>query len=349
MVASLLCALDLHQSVWARSISAIEADRMAAFGQVSEAMIKGKLFTSPAARKAGAPAVLAAIDRVLALDQELSQAGGINKKGASDTFTGMHILKLALDDPSAKKLQARAIAAGGNDAATAALVAAAAEYLDAGPDEAAQLGAVDHLVQAFKSVKPDSPVERLPEIFGDNIPVSETVANRVAEFLNASADPTWGFNATEWKSVARRMHLVNQPFTLSGTLVDGSKFSTAQWKGKVVYVDFWATWCVPCVAGLPDVAKLYAANHAKGLEVLNISADDDGAKLKAFLAKNKYLTWPQMFDFAHPGLTPMGPSYGINHLSATFIIDREGILRSAGLSSDEDPDEMVAKLLAEAP
>ena len=80
--------------------------------------------------------------------------------------------------------------------------------------------------------------------------------------------------------------------------------------------------------------------------------------LKMFLAKNKNLTWPQMFDFAHPGLKPLGPTYGVCNIPTPLLIDRKGILRYANIALNahvrevkhqEDPDVLIAQLLAEPP
>ena len=134
----------------------IMADYVRANDQLDAAMENGALFATPESRRAGAPSAVASINRILVLENEMLQAGITGQFGVDQTAVLMHIYRLALDDPSAKQLQQRALAGGGNDAATAKVAAAAAEYLDAAQNESAQLLAVDHLQQTIGSVKPVS-------------------------------------------------------------------------------------------------------------------------------------------------------------------------------------------------
>jgi thiol-disulfide isomerase/thioredoxin len=372
ILAGILCALVWplfvsELSAWARSRDEISSDFDLAANQLDTALQGGRLFANAEDRQSGAPEMLATIDRILSISQEEQQAGILPQMGVNGIFARMHILKLALDDPTAKLIQKKAIANGGTDAATAAVTAAAAEYLHAAQNEAAQTLAMDHLAKAFKSIKPDAPIMGLPDIFLSNPPAGQAVASKVVGFINASCNTTWKGNSTAsmWQgyaecmpALAARLSLIDKPMTIEGTLVDGSKFSTAKWKGKVIWVDFWATWCPDCVADRTELANRLAANRSKGLEVVSISADNDGGSLKSFLAKNKFINWPQMFDFAHPGLKPLEPTYGVCNIPIPLIIDRKGILRYANIALNahvrdvkhqEDPDVLIARLLAEAP
>lgn len=136
-----------------------------------------------------------------------------------------------------------------------------------------------------------------------------------------------------------------KPMVLEGVLADGRKFSTADWKGKVVLVDFWATWCGPCIAELPRVKKTYAEFHPKGLEIVGVSCDQDADSLKTFLERNKDMPWPQMFDASKPGWHALATQYGVNGIPTMFLIDRKGICRT--VKARENFEEMIPKLLAE--
>jgi thiol-disulfide isomerase/thioredoxin len=145
-----------------------------------------------------------------------------------------------------------------------------------------------------------------------------------------------------------RPNKIGRPLTVEATIVDGKEFSTAQWKGKVVILDFWATWCGHCQESLPKLAKLYQDNRAGGLRVLGINNDFERHNLTDFLSSNKDISWPQVFD-------PMAPQkwnvwsgkFNVITIPTTMVIDCGGVLRydAVGLP----PEVLVKKLLNESP
>ena len=106
----------------------------------------------------------------------------------------------------------------------------------------------------------------------------------------------------------------------------------AAMKGKVVLVDFWATWCGPCVAELPNVQKTYDKYHDKGFEIIGISLDQDKDKLTKFV-ENKKMPWPQYFDGKGWG-NEISTGFGITGIPATFLVGKDGKVAATDLRGE---------------
>jgi thiol-disulfide isomerase/thioredoxin len=155
-----------------------------------------------------------------------------------------------------------------------------------------------------------------------------------------------GLSDAELAAREKLRSLVGKPLVLEGRTPGGDAVSTARWKGKVVLVDFWATWCGPCVAELPRVKEAYAKYHDGGLEVLGVSCDFEAAALGEFLRKNPDMPWPQLFEPGEGGAPhPLAERYGVRQIPTLFLIDRRGVLRS--VTARDDLEDLVPKLLEE--
>ncbi len=105
--------------------------------------------------------------------------------------------------------------------------------------------------------------------------------------------------------------------------LDGKPLSVGALKGKVVLVDFWATWCGPCRAELPNVIEAYKKYHAQGFEIIGVSLDSDRAKLDTFLKQQEGMTWPQYFD-GEGWSNLLAEKYGVQSIPFTVLIGPDG-------------------------
>jgi thiol-disulfide isomerase/thioredoxin len=110
----------------------------------------------------------------------------------------------------------------------------------------------------------------------------------------------------------------------------GERFTLSSLQGKLVLLDFWATWCAPCVAELPLIAKLHKKHgHRDDFVIVSVSLDWDEKLLRKFIDERK-MTWPQVF-----GETPAGQTiiqrYGVSAIPAVFLIGPDGRLAASDL------------------
>jgi thiol-disulfide isomerase/thioredoxin len=123
-------------------------------------------------------------------------------------------------------------------------------------------------------------------------------------------------------------------FDLSFTAVDGKTVDFTKLRGKVVLLDFWATWCAPCRAEIPNIVKVYNKYHSKGFEVVGISLDQDKNAMMEF-ADIHGMMWPQYFD-GQGWDNEISSSLGIDQIPAMFLIGKDGRpIPSNGKSLDE--------------
>ncbi len=127
------------------------------------------------------------------------------------------------------------------------------------------------------------------------------------------------------------------------TLVDadGKKYSLSSLRGKVVLVNFWATWCPPCIAEMPSMEKLSARFAGEDFILLAINAEEDGRDIvKEFLAENPH-TFPVLLDSE----LKVQQRYGVYRFPETFIVRRDGVIAERVIGAIDWTDRKIVNLI----
>src|ERR1051325_1311303 len=144
-------------------------------------------------------------------------------------------------------------------------------------------------------------------------------------------------------ALLKKIERVGQPLQLQFKAVDGREVDVQKLQGKVVLVDFWATWCKPCMAELPKVKATYAKLHEKGFEIIGISLDEKAEALDRVLKKEE-MTWPQYME-EEGKENKFAGEFGIEGIPTMWLVDKKGVLRD--LNARTSLSNKVEKLPAE--
>jgi thiol-disulfide isomerase/thioredoxin len=147
------------------------------------------------------------------------------------------------------------------------------------------------------------------------------------------------------KARLKKAELIGKPVDLQFTAADSTKIDLRNFRGKVVLVDFWASWCPDCNRELPTVQKVYDKYKDQGLVLLGISLDKDAKALANFVAK-KSLPWPQYFD-GKGWDNEFAVKYGVRSIPEMWLVDRQGALVTTFVPIDKLDDQVAGLLGAE--
>lgn len=147
---------------------------------------------------------------------------------------------------------------------------------------------------------------------------------RFAKRFAAGSNEAVASVAKRMRAIVRRLTLVGNTMVVEGTLLGGEPLDWSKYRGKVVLVDFWATWCGPCVFEIPRVKKIYDLYHDLGFEIVGISLDRSREQVEKFV-KQREIPWTIVYE---EGLNPTAEYYGVTSIPTMILVDKDGTVAS---------------------
>lgn len=170
-------------------------------------------------------------------------------------------------------------------------------------------------------------------------------------FEELAADESLGTRIREMASTnlerigtLRKLKIGSEAIPFAATDIEGEDLSLSDYRGKVVLLDFWATWCAPCRAEMPNVKEVYSEYHDDGFEIIGVSMDQDRGALDRYIDEEN-IEWRQIFD-GKGWKAELGRLYAVSSIPSTFLLDSQGRIRYKNLRGD-DLEKAVEKLVEE--
>ncbi len=307
----------------------------------------GEVIADPALRQKLGPKILPHMQVVIVkFDNFMKQFPQEADMIRDVSYHQLGLMELLGDKTAANTIAAAQHSKNPKIAFAARLAALEVRWHRSGANAAAEAKILDHVQTLVKEDPANDDLTAVLLGFMHDGPVDPAIAARIKKIVTTELKGPYALALQQQENAQQTMadklnNLKNKPMTIQGTEVDGKPFNSANWKGKVVLVDFWATWCGPCRASLPHVESLYKKYHSKGLDIVSVSNDNSDSALKAFLKSHPQMSWPQLFDAKHPGWSPMAANFGISGIPTQFVIDRQGVLRHIIVGNSPD---LAAKL-----
>jgi thiol-disulfide isomerase/thioredoxin len=165
---------------------------------------------------------------------------------------------------------------------------------------------------------------------------ARTVAEEYADALS-KGDSHAQAAANHLQALAKRWALVGQPLAIEGRLADGRPLDQRSLEGRVVLVEFWATWCQPCIAEFPNLLMMRDKYHAAGFEIVAVSLDEDRSQVQAFLRDNE-LPWPVVCGHSaeESGMRhPLVKKCAVDTVPRSVLVDRRGNVAAVDLRGEQ--------------
>lgn len=169
---------------------------------------------------------------------------------------------------------------------------------------------------------------------------SPLIAEYGKQFISTYPDTDPQFTASLEATINRMSAMADGAMApdIEAPTPDGKTMKLSDFRGKVVMVDFWASWCKPCRMENPNVLKAYAKYHPKGFEILGVSLDQEKAKWEAAI-KQDGLVWNHISDLGGWGSQP-AQVYGVSSIPATVLVDKDGKIIARNLRGPALEDKL---------
>lgn len=161
-----------------------------------------------------------------------------------------------------------------------------------------------------------------------SVRINPDLPSSIFQFIARKGDKVYNMSAPVFYDA--RLKTGTLPLAFEAKDTQGNAQNLAKYRGKVLLLDFWATWCPPCVAEMPNLQAAYNKYRAQGFEIVGVSLDRDRAALQSFVESRK-IAWPQIFD----DKGAISKTYGVQAIPFALLIGRDGKIAAVNLRGDD--------------